>query len=139
MEIYKENSIESEKGMSRDLCIDKAHEFIAKNGVCLFLIDLVGSTGLSGESSSVVFNRYDEMVENLNDKFVDNLPEHNLVNGDEEQGFRRILGDGVVGGVDSHLVVSEIIDYIEGDYSDISLRYGVAQDGWDEEGIGIIK
>ena len=124
-----------EKGLTPEKCIEKATAYIAENGACLFLTDLVGSR----QASSEVYQQYDKLLSDLTQLFDDHLPENTLLNGETEQGFHRVLGDGGVAAIDTSDIIMPIIEYACEQYPDLSLRYGVARDGWDKEGVKLLK
>lgn len=130
----------TEKGMTPELCYERAVEIISKNGVCLLLMDLVGSSKMEERFRSDVFDRYSDLLTRLNEEFEDYLPANKLVNGSrEDKGFVFALGDAAAAAINSPHVVNEVIEIVNNEYPDIPLRYGVAEDGWDEEGVRLVK
>lgn len=125
-----------QKGMDIDACIAKADELIQKNGMCLFLMDIVGSSGLN---SAQLDEDFDNLLKDLDAKYASYLPENGLTNRRKEQGFHRILGDAATGAINDSAVIPLIAGHAVDNYPQLPLRYSVAKDGWDEEAIALIK
>lgn len=133
-------SYKQEKGIPPEQCYERAAEIIERNGVCLFLFDLVGSSSLKEADRERVFGRYAQLLQELNDKLEAYLPETTLVNGvDARKGFHFALGDGAIGAINHPEAVGKILAISEEQYRDVPLRYGVAEDGWDRDAIRLIK
>lgn len=119
------------KGMSVDKCVEKAQGLIKKNGVCLLLFDV--------ENSGKVKNRrrlneiLERMMADLNYKFYDYMPKHELATYQRrEKGFQILLGDASWAGINSSEIIPEIIKYQREKYPQIPLHWGVAENGYDE-------
>lgn len=126
------------KGLSIEECVKRAEKFINKNGMCLFLLDVKGSKKFSNRQE--LQNRLKIIVQKLNEKFDEYFPENTLaVSFREEKGFGNILGDGMWAGINNSNAISKIVTYLNQNYSDISFYLGVAEDGYDDEGLKIIK
>lgn len=129
------------KGMSIDECVSKAQEYISINGQCLLLFDMIGSKKYdSYETRNPLQKRLIAMTKDITEKFSDNFPLSNincLVR--YEKGFEFLLGDGSWAAIDDASVIPKIAEYQKEKYPDIPLRWGVAIDGFHEEGIKIVK
>lgn len=80
--------------MSVGECVQNAEIFIRDQGVCLLLFDVKGSRNF--ENSNDLVTRLLGMMKDLNIRFKDNFPEHNLaVNSRIECGFQYLLGMGL--------------------------------------------
>jgi len=125
------------KGMTLEECVDKAREYIAANGTCLFLFDVKGSKNFDPRG---LMDRLRSMMEDLNSQFAQYLPENDLaVYERKETGFVFILGDASWAGINTADVIPTIVEYQQQHYPDIPLYWGVAKDGYDREGTKIAK
>lgn len=135
MEASYETLEQAEKGISIEECIEKANKYIEKNGTCLFVMDLKNST-----SSTNASERLNQLIADLNSMFEENMPENDLrAKSVYHKGFVRVLGDGLLAGINDSRVIEESANYIDEAYSDLSFYYNVAVDGYDEEAIKTIK
>ena len=126
------------KGMSLEECIEFANEFIAEQGKCLLLFDVVNSRNL--KDRKLLNRKLKMMMGNLNQKFNNYFPEHDLaVYGRLEKGFQFLLGDGSWTAINSTRIISEIIEYQKNTYPNIPLYWGVSKNGYDEENIKIVR
>jgi len=124
-------------------CVEKAQKCIEENekGVCLLLYDVVGAKTLPMTTEERLA-RLDEMDEDLNKRFSDYFPENNLsLVSRRDKGFKIPiwLGDGNWAGINSAEIIPEMIGYQKEHYPDIPLEWGIAKDGWDEEGLSLIR
>lgn len=112
----------------------KASELIAKNGVCLFIMDIVESTNYGTGGDPEVFRLFHSFLEELNKTFPEYLPENTLAIGPSrsEQGFQGGLGDAAWAGINDASVIPKIVALKESAYPELNVYYGVAEDGWDE-------
>lgn len=131
-------SKKKEKGLSIEACIKKAEKLINKNGMCLFLLDVKGSKNYTPRQE--LQNRLEIIVQELNKEFDSYLPDNTLATiTRKEKGFGSILGDAIWSGINDCNVIPKIANYLTQNYSDISFYLGVAKDGWDSEGLKLIK
>jgi len=129
---------ERTKGISLELCIEKAEEYIKQNGMCLFVLDVQGSQKLRERINLQV--QLESLVGELNALFEDFLPENNLTTVSRtEKGFNQILGDGIVAGISNADVIPATAQYIKDSYPFIPFYYNVAVDGYDDEAMRTIK
>jgi hypothetical protein len=125
------------KGMSVEECVEKAEKLISKHGICLLLFDVKNSRGFA-DREKLRINLLN-MMKDLNEKFRDYFPENNLTSPTKRKGFEDLLGDGSWAGIDFPYAIEEIINYQKEAYPKIELYWGIAKDGFDEEGIKIVK
>jgi len=126
------------KGLSIEECIKRADELISKNGVCLLLWDVKGSRNFEDVNGLSI--QLFKMMEDLNKKFSEYFPKNTLATRvREEKGFWGPLGDGAWAGINSSKIIPEIIEYQKQKYPLIPLYWGIAEDGWDEEGLKVVK
>jgi hypothetical protein len=124
-------SPEKNKGLPITECVAKAQEYIAKNGVCLFLFDVQGAKNYQNRSE--LQTRLLLLIQDLNHQFFQYFPENNLATCTrKEQGFFNLLGDGSWVGINDAAVIPMIDNYIKKNYPDLSLYYSVAENGYDE-------
>lgn len=125
------------EGMTVEQCMQKAEALIEQNGACLLVMDIISSREHYGDQS--FYDEFFKFINELNDMFDEYLPENNLTSISRyEKGFRAILGDGVTGAISNSGIIPNILNYAKTNYPDISLRYSVAADGYDEA-VDIIK
>ncbi len=125
------------KGLSLEDCVERARHYIDKNGMCLLLFDVKGARYHPDRRRLV--SDLKSMMYDLNTRFDEYLPVNDLgVYGEFQKGFCSLLGDGSWAGIDDHSAVSEIINYQEREYQEIKLYWGIAEDGYDREGIKIV-
>ena len=139
MEKYVPREIAKERAtLSLPECVARADELIEKNGICLMLMDIIGSRRFFHDSQ---FRRdFSVLISDLSYLFEEYLPEHSLIVADRpEQGFNIVLGDGVAAGINSSTVIPLVAEYTETFYPHIPFRYGVAEDGWDKPNIALLK
>lgn len=139
MEKYVPRVVAKERAtLSIPECVARADELIEKNGICLMLMDIIGSREFFYDPQ---FRRdFSVLTSDLSYLFEEYLPEHNLVvAGRLEKGFNIILGDGVTAGINSSAVIPLAAEYAETFYPHIPFRYGVAEDGWDKQNIALLK
>lgn len=134
------SSPEPKKGLSVDECLKKADKYIQNNNQCLFLFDVKGSKKYESDQRDELQKRLFILINDLNIKFDEYFPENCLATPTrKEKGFFSLLGDGSWVGINNSEVIPKIIDVLNKDYSDISFNFGVAKDGFDQEGLKIIK
>jgi hypothetical protein len=127
-----------EKGLTIEQCVDKAEGYISKQGICLLLFDVKGSTNFSDKT--YLINCLQAMMQDLNSQFGDYFPENTLANSiTSEKGFNFLLGDASWTGINSSKAIPEIVTYQKQNYPNIPLYWGVAEDGFDKEGVKIAK
>lgn len=132
------NSAELPKGLSIEACVKKADELIAAQGVCLFLLDIINSR--QHPDRVHMRQRLIQLADELNERFVEHLPENNLAHIQRhEAGFVYFFGDSTWAGIDNSGVIPPIAEYAQTHYPDIPLRFGVAKDGHDREGMRTVK
>ncbi len=123
-----------------DDIVDIAEDMIARNGICLLLFDVIGSQRLSSERRYLLQKELHYMMEDLNSRFDSYMSEHDIaVYGRKEKGFTHLIGDGSWAGISEASVIPEIISYQHNRYPEIPLRWGVAEDGYDTQGTGIVR
>lgn len=125
------------KGMSLEECVEKARKFIFKYGSCLLLFNVKNSKKFK-DRQELNYNLFN-MMQDLNKKFEEYLPENNLASIRKEKGFVSLLGDGSWAGITSPGIIAEIINYQKREYPEIPLYWGIAKDGRDEEGTKIVR
>jgi len=126
------------KGLSIEECVDKAREYITDQGICLLLFDVKGSRKVKDQNN--LQNRLEIMMQDLNSKFSDYFPENSLAAPTRiEKGFQVLLGDGSWAGINHTDIIPEIYDYQKTNYPDIPVYWGVAKDGFDKEGVSVVK
>jgi len=126
------------KGLSIDECVKRADELISKNGVCLLLWDVKGSSKFE-DRNKLQIDLF-AMMKDLNKKFSEYFPKNTLATMiREEIGFWGPLGDGSWAGINSARIIPEIINYQKENYPNIPLYWGIAEDGWDKEGLKVVK
>lgn len=123
--------------MSIEDCARKAKNLISENGICLLLFDVRNSKRYDGK---LLNQRLKEMMADLNKNFYAYLPKNNLaVLIRKERGFQTLAGDSSWAGINFSEAVREIADYQAKHYPEIKLYWGVAKDGFDEEGTAIAR
>ena len=121
-----------------DQCVARAEAYIQQNGACLMLMDVIGSRQFMDDERRN--QDFVAMIHQLNQQFDEYLPENNLTAIDRtEKGFHIIMGDAVTGGISDSRVIPAVAEFAETNYPHIPLRYGIAKDGYDNEGIALIK
>jgi hypothetical protein len=126
------------KGMSLDLCVKLAEDYIAHQGMCLLLFDVKESRKF--EHPAKLMQRLSSMMEDLNQKFEPYFPEHNLAAcSRKEKGFQFLLGDGSWTAINSASIIPKIINYQSKNYPNIPLYWAVAKDGYDRERTKIVR
>lgn len=127
-----------EKGISVEACIKRADEFIKKNGLCLFLMDLKGSKQFSNRQE--LNTQLGLLIQDLNTEFDEYFPENNLATSTRtEKGFPFLFGDGAWTAINNSEVIPKIIDYSSNNYPELNFYYNVAEDGYDEDGTRTVK
>lgn len=124
--------------MTIEECVSRAQEYISINGQCLLLFDMIGSRRYSDTNG--LLKRLNAMRMDLNSRFSQYFPLSNincLIR--YEKGFEIPLGDASWAAINDSSVIPEIIQYQKSNYPDIPLRWGIARDGFDEEGTKIAK
>ena len=129
------------KGMNLEECVSYADECISENGECLLLFDVDDFKRMDSDNRYVIL---ETMMEDFNQKFDEYFPVNNLATKDystprEEKGFQVTLGDGSWAGINSSEVIPKIIEYQRENYPDISLSWGVARDGYDNERLKLVR
>jgi len=130
--MYGQNS--ESKGLSIDECVRRAEKLIAQQGICVLAMDVKGSYEHLQSNAELFSERLYHLVSDLNSRFREYLPENKIITCDEEQGFKRIRGDQIIGGVNSAKAVKLIYDYLTENYADLPMYWSIAKDGWDDEG-----
>jgi hypothetical protein len=126
------------KGLSVEDCVNEAEKLISKNGICLLLFDVKKSRNFEDVNGLSI--QLFKMMKDINKKFYDYFPKNSLATLTRvEKGFEGLLGDGSWAGINSSKIIPEIISYQKENYSNIPLYWGVAEDGWDEERIALVK
>lgn len=126
------------KGLSVEDCVSKAEKLISEQGACLLLWDVIGSSNY--EDRNKLSKDLFVMMKDFNKKFSKYFPKNSLATlTREEIGFECLLGDGAWAGINSSKVIPEIIEYQKQKYPSIHLYWGIAKDGWDEEGLKVVK
>ena len=124
--------------MTLEECVLRADEFIRLNGACLLLMDIIESRFHPNQRK--LFADYQQLLTDLNVEFGEFLPYNTLTALDRpEKGFNRILGDGATAGINDVSVIEQVMRYAGEHPTAIPLRFAVAEDGYDEEGIQLIK
>jgi hypothetical protein len=132
------NPEKSPKGMDLEECMDRATRFIGRNGMCLFLMDIVDSRLYPDQTK--LFRDFDQLLIDLDAEFREYLPQNNLaVRARADQGFNVFWGDGAGGGINDASAIPRIMEFASENYPEIKLRYAVAEDGYDREGVKLIK
>ena len=129
------------KGFSIDECVEKAARYISENGSCLLLFDVIGSRKYDTyETRNTLQQRIFAMAKDINSRFDRYFPLSNInCICDYEKGFEKILGDGSWAAINDASVIPEIIQYQKTHYPDVPLYWGVAIDGFDDEGMKLVK
>lgn len=136
--VNRPNPEKPPKGMGVEECMRRAEEFIGQNGACLFLMDIAGSRHHPDQAK--LFEDYERLLAELNAEFDEYLPVNDLaIPSQSTKGFDILIGDGAGGGINSSEVIPQIIGFADDNYPDLALRYGVAADGFDQEGVRLIK
>lgn len=136
------NSIEKfvskeEKGITIEECVDKANKLISENGICLLLFDVQGSKKYIDRQE--LQTKLINLIHELNIVFDEYFPENTLATQSRlEKGFFNLLGDGSWVGINNSEVIPMVANYVHENYSNISLNYDVAKDGYDED-VNIVK
>jgi|SaaInlStandDraft_4_1057021.scaffolds.fasta_scaffold38759_3 hypothetical protein len=118
------------KGMSLDECIENATKLISKNDICLLLFDVIDSRNFD-DRAKLQLDLFD-MLNDLNGKFGEYFPEHNIVVYTRvERGFECLLGDSSWAGINSAEVIPKIIEYQKEEYPNIPLYWSIAKDSYD--------
>jgi hypothetical protein len=126
------------KGVSIEECVRKARKYIKEQGICLLLFDVKDSRKYKNRES--LRKLLCEMTERLNYKFAKYFPENDLrCANKKEKGFEFLFSDSSLAGINSAEIIPEIVNYQKREYSEVTLHWNVAKDGWDDEGIEIIK
>lgn len=129
--------ISKEKGLSINDCVKKADKYIKKNGVCLLLLDVKGSSKYKNPDELTA--NMMKMVKELNAKFEQYLPENYLTaRYREKNGFSITHGDAIWAEINNSEVIMETKKYLDENYSQIAFYWGIAKDGWDKEGLSVI-
>ncbi len=132
---------EKKKGaLTLDECLEKAARLIEENGICMFIVDIKGSTNYGTESNVDYFKELFRFTKEVSEKYDSLFPVNHLSIGPSrtEKGFEYGLGDARWAGVDSIETIKLIHEYKEKNFPNLPLYYGVAADGW-SEGIELIK
>lgn len=125
--------------LTLEQCRLKATELIAEHGVCLFIVDLVHSTELSGATRDRTYELFAQFQRRANELFIGSMPRNSLASLDrEEQGFTPGLGDAAWTAIDDPALVDSIAELHRKEFPELQLHYGVAADGW-SSGIEIIR
>lgn len=132
LEKSSENVEQNKKGVDIKCCIEKANEYISKNGICLFLFDVVNSKDYVDRQN--LQTRLENLITELNNDFAEFFPENNIANlVRQEKGFPFIFGDGSWAGINSSDAITKITQYMSEKYADISFNYDVAENGFDDD------
>jgi len=127
------NEKNKKKGaLSVEQCVALADKFIASNGACLFIVDIMNSSRGKTEMNVDLYVLLHEFADKANEKFSEYFPANNLAVGDfrTEQGFDYFLGDATWVGINSSEVIPKLVELKETEFPDLPLYYGVAEDGW---------
>jgi len=123
-----------------DQCIIRADRYITANGMCLFLMDVVGSMQRVQEQRVILRQQLLTAKRNMNEFFAEYFPTNNLATqAREETGFEIGLGDGMWAGINNIVVIPLVIDHMNKNFPDIKFHYGVARDGYDRRGIALLR
>jgi hypothetical protein len=126
------------KGLTIDECLNKAEEYIKMYGMCLFLLDVKGSK--SYRSRQKLQDVLTQIMNDLNKEFNEYFPENNLATVvRKEKGFFEWLGDGAWVGINNSIAIGKIKKFLDEKYPEVSFYWSVAKDGYDEEGIKVVK
>jgi hypothetical protein len=137
-QIKNETPEKPPKGMNLEECVRRADRFLALNGVYLLVMDIVGSRDYPDRAK--LFADYCQLLTDLNNEFQDYLPTNSLTSRDRiEQGFNPITGDGATAGVNDSSVIEKVMEFAKEHPTAIPLRYAVAEDGYDYEGIRLLR
>lgn len=118
-------------------CSLRAAELITANGICLFLFDMIDS---KKDFAGNLHRQLGKLTISLNQVFADYLPENDLaVSGRIEKGFMHILGDASWAGINHYEVIGLVNEYTQENYPEIKLRYSVAENGYDRQGIRLVR
>lgn len=127
----------AKKGLPINKCVEKANNYISQYGLCVLVFDVVCS-GKAGDDREKLRIDLDAMIENINSGFERYLPENSIIiSTKKSKGFEIVCGDAGCGTVNSEKAVEEIIKYQRKNYKSIKLRWGIAKDGYDKEGMRI--
>lgn len=126
--------------LTPERAVSEAERIIAENGVCLFIVDLVGSSKHWNDASYKGFELLETFLKEISKEFAEYLPENTLANGSRktEIGFEGRLGDAGWGGINDAKVIPLIIKFKEEKYPELELHYGVSEDGWGD-GMAVAK
>lgn len=134
----KHNQDKEKASLSISECVEHAEAYIQANGICLLVMDVVGSKHFADWQSFK--HDFQCMIDDLNFIFADFLPENDLTSHNRlEKGFNIILGDGVTGAITDSEIIPLVAEYVGEYFAHIPLRYGIAKDGYDRRGIALIK
>jgi len=126
------------KGLTIDECVEKAEEIISQQGQCLLLFDVKGSRKVPDRNKLTL--DLIEMIKDISTQFDEYFPENTLaVYGRQEKGFMHLLGDASWTGINSSEAIPKIVQYQRENYPEIPLAWGVAIDGYDQEGMKLVK
>lgn len=123
-----------------DYLLEKASNFIDEcpEKQCLLLFDLVGSKQY--DSRSELQQDLKAMTSYFNSKFAECFPTSNIGNlVDYQKGFQYILGDGSWAVINDPTTAKNIIEYHDGRFPHIPVRWNVARDGFDNDNIEIVR
>lgn len=126
--------------LSVEECVAKATRYVASRGMCLFLMDAVGSRRLTVADHCRFLDRLSVAMHDMNERFITYFPINKLATPSRiETGFTASLGDGTWAGINSPEVIPQIASYMKEHFPDIRFRYGIARDGYDGKATALVR
>jgi hypothetical protein len=128
------------KGLSHEELIQTAQAILQSADVCLLVCDIVKSRSHEGFPSLLEQQQYFiGALKDVAERFGASLPVNTLRNGVEtDRGFVVIAGDAATAGIGDASVIPQILAHLDQHYPKLKLRWSIARDGWDREGMRII-
>lgn len=129
-----------EKRLSPDELVKAAQTILSAEDACLLVCDIVESGKFTGFSSLLEQQQY--FVGALTaavGRYGNSFPENRLRNfHEEDRGFVVVAGDGAIAAINNAAVIPEILRFLGEHYPKLKLRWSVAKDGLDRQGLSII-